>query len=448
MKTHLLILKSSTTMNNSTHIRVGTKDFVTSNNFLNSLWRELAIAYLPSHAKENKCPWLYMPERVQLRNKSILKFGSVETSLGNLNVSIEFKKKGDIDNIIFCSLSMNEKDTYDKIAPIVTLAIDNMNNLDVFTAKSQLIFDNSSKFKLHNYSNQLYSIYSNKNGTYIEFLVYARGISEANHIQFEILDMICHFVALETNLYVYWRSAYNLISGSHLKRIEDSLCFSKYNFIFGNSFYKEYIALSENGINFIESYILNSSKFYTIDNSPEVRALKNASRHFSQALFCLRTLYSSSKKYSPHQRTNHDKALVDIISSLESLSFLKQEPETCEKCGAKKYRIRQSLSELIQEYSFELMGKVYKQLYDRRSSYLHTGSTNFYGPLAHINPVLDSKSKILVPFSRGVSLHIDGMTYFWTLEHISDIAGFAIRNWYGQEIFNNKLETKERLPTD
>lgn len=114
------------------------------------------------------------------------------------------------------------------------------------------------------------------------------------------------------------------------------------------------------------------NRFSTHITYEKIVALTENNKHFKNAL----DMY-----YSSFSVANQNIGFVLLITALESLLGLTtySDIERCEKCGQPRYQIRKTVSEnaglLLMDEDGSLTKRI-KELYDKRSKFIHNGSQN------------------------------------------------------------------------
>lgn len=417
-------------------IQVGTKTTEESNEFLRSLWAEMAKEF-------EKCAWHYTPQK----KEGIISFGQMDIDndedklLSDLifNVSISYKKKGTINNIIFELLEGkkvgNLKQINQRIKEVVQKAKENLGEYDIGSYKVGI----KSIYSLNAYEGKNFKInHGIKNTSNLNIPILAYDENQGDAIATKKINQVLDFLSVETNA-PFWSAQVVEEKGNNTKETyqEDE------DFIDGLSFNNGYIVISKVGKSFLDHLIT-----YKDNENTNMEIFLNACHHFHTARrFHAQheNIYLSdykqdekgngSAKIKRHEDLAFAASLgssqIEIantlyLSALEVITLHEFHPNKCKECGQPKFSIKKRVKEFIEENLDDIVAKQIGDSYDKRSLYLHQGNKlTKHMPTSSTIPLLDPEEKQGCIGPIQVSLNL-----------IRDYTSYCLRNFYKTHLMN------------
>ncbi|MDA1743485.1 hypothetical protein PDJ98_04245 [Bacillus cereus group sp. LD121LC] len=411
-------------------INIGISDVEESNDFLKSLWAEME--------KEFKgCGWHFSPQKIQ--NRIFFGLMNIE-SLGELSVSISYKKRGTINNIYFELGTEGQEipknsELSNRLKKVVRLAKANQGKFSFFRYSVPI----ESYYPIASYESEFFKteILSNES-TQLTFLTKAYNRKQVNGISSKKINQIMDFLSLETNG-VFWRGQ-NLAVEPEKKVLTDEL-FQNDGFIDGMPIKEDCIVLSREGKQFLEQ-IINPHNQLSKDAEIFLKAChhfhsarKYDEQEFSNALLVdgdsfpeeIEKRKNDLKIASKMGDSHVELATTLYMSALEVVTLIGAEKETCSACGQLKYQIARRVRDLVKEHLGEGLANELNYYYNLRSKYLHAGllieDEEFGG---HVVPQLDVDSKSGCKDVIGVPLI-----------NLREYVGFCLREYYKKNLLIN-----------
>lgn len=385
-----------------------------SNNFLRALWANIRADF-------GKCAWHYSPYRVT--DKKTIVLGSMNyRDEGTIEVSLRYKKKGNLVAIIFKGSSELDSLSQDLaiMKQLVKKSLRYSEQRKIFHLKTyfDVIRGNISPYSSEVF--QLTPVSSNK--LRVTVRVFGYDNVDAKSIASHKFKVISEIISVFTN-FLLIRSK---------TETNESFCgeisYNKYaddvNWVDDKPTFNNLVQLSEKACKLID-LILN-----TETESPNLKLLLSAYRHFYSArsldAFEQDALYfgeSSQKSENitsievhkderfalPNEilRSSTENASVLYMSSLEVASlFEKTKIEKCNKCNQNVYSISARVQDFVKSHSeSDWLVTTIKSYYNLRSRHLHQGmelkNDNYLGTsLPALD--LDSQSHAKEPYQVSV----------------------------------------------
>lgn len=418
---------------------VGLSTIAECNAFVLSLCHQLNINI--GHINIGRAPWKYYPYLQQVNQVAIVCMGTVSTSIGNFTVVIECRNKCTIENVYFYNYSFAHKTQYSLLERIVKEAVNCRNKITTFYFSARLQFRKDG-LALAPYMGDNFKIYSSEGEFFIELKLNAIDIWEANDLARQKLSLLCHFVALETNL---------LISYSDFKQIDelsttnDTITIQYFPpYVDANPIIGDRVYLTQNGHRFINDYIFTDRN--VTDNKVANKILA-AGAHVYEGLDKEIGLENEIKfvgisrilSFSPVNYRSQDlctKSIMSYMSAIEIATINEGKSDKCDKCGTDLYHITARIKDIATKYLNAYLGKVFSILYSLRSKYLHAGvySTGF--DQGHPRPVFDTDSpNLLVPRSFVV-IKLNGKSQNISVSNVREWTTFILRAYYEDVLYN------------
>lgn len=329
---------------------IGTKSVSESNQFLRCLWAEFRKNF-------GGCAWNYIPYKDGKSNA--IHFGYADIGIGEpINVTIKYKERGAISNLILESEHILLSDVQERISKSVT------------TAKKKYfypsLFNNSTVIKVsspwNGFSDYVMSKYEGKHfrlipghGGKIEIHLSIMAFDEidAATISIKLCHEVLHILTVCTNLIFDFtdRAGFTAITSAEQIFNNDA------EWMDGFSKIDDIVAITSLQKELIDKYI--GGELMNCDT------ISLAASHFYHSL--------RLQLMSPH---NMFEELVSVlcISALEVASiFYGQDGKVCDNCGNMIYGIRKRVNSLVTKHGNERLVKFIDSYYAARSGFLHTG---------------------------------------------------------------------------
>lgn len=362
-------------------LNIGIIDIKESNEFLRSLWAEIANEF-------GKCAWAYMPHK-NTQAKRIY-FGYMSIGQQNLGVSISYREKGSIINLYFdyqdtkMSLEL-ESPLGQQLKRVVKNARKNVGNYKKFLVTEQI----QSYHPLSNYETEHFrsGILTNE-VTEISFPILAYDENQCSGLAFQKLNQIMDFLSVETNA-PFWRNSPK-IKGNNITALKKEI-YQIPDFIDEISLQNDCLVISEKGKKFIDLIINNSgeneelNKFLSACNLFHTARKNDAQifdyKRYKQTLSedgSLISYESYTKDKELETAYNKGASHTEIastlyLSALEVITLIGFEEEKCPECGQPKYSIKKRVKDIVSEHLNPYLAKTFSNYYDKRSAYLHKG---------------------------------------------------------------------------
>ena len=426
---------------------VGTFGIVESNKFLVSLWNQLNTKLYPENSI-GRVPWAYSPGRYSDKKHQVSVIGFAQTRIGELYFALMYKKKGDVDTILYMrpgkKLKQNE---IDLISQLVKTAIERKDITRKFVCEA--------KIELHlkgvtfaNYYTTSFSLLSSENGMgVIRFNIVAIDRFEAEQIALNKLYDTCAFLTVETNVLCTF-DEFSVIEGSLPNASNDEYVFIN-DYIDNNPVTEEWkLCLSQYGLSFLEQNIFINDRFEEHDD--RIKFFLSSCKHCQIGLESELKLGASSfavlpthaislaKRDQKRKSENITSALMSYLSAVECATVNDTKSETCKECGAMKYKISARVKDLATEYLGEDLGRLFNKLYDYRSKFLHTGKFAMDLNTIRTIPLLSSYSPSGLVGTDIISVQIDGKSFGCSISNVKEWTFYMLRSYYQKRIMKRE----------
>ena len=189
------------------------------------------------------------------------------------------------------------------------------------------------------------------------------------------LSLLCHFVALETNL---------LISYSDFKQIDelsttnDTITIQYFPpYVDANPIIGDRVYLTQNGHRFINDYIFTDRN---VTDHKVANKILAAGAHVYEGLDKEIGLENEIKfvgisrilSFSPVNYRSQDlctNSIMSYMSAIEIATINEGKSDKCDKCGTDLYHITARIKDIATKYLNAYLGKVFSILYSLRSKY-------------------------------------------------------------------------------
>ena len=437
---------------------VNTCGIVDSNKFLVSLWNQLNKELCPKHSI-GRVPWAYFPSKFSGKKSHVSVIGFADTIIGELLFALMYRKKGDIDSLLFmrpaCKLSHDEINT---ISNLITKAHEEKETLRNFmcVANIKLNLDNVS---FANYVATNFSLSSTDKGTSILcFNIKAIDKFEAEQIALNKLYDACAFLTVETNV---------LCSFDKFKVAEGSMSETHYEkYFFINDFIDYYpltkdfkLCVSKYGLLFLDKYIFINDRFE--DKATIIRFFISSCKHCQIGLEAESRIeetviaalpsesFALTKRDQKRKSENAILALMSYLSAIECSTAFDTNHEKCKECGAVKYIISSRVKNLATEYLGEHLGKVFYKLYNYRSKFLHDGKFPTDANTIRTIPLLSSDSANGLIGVGNFSVQVNGKTIQCSVKNVKEWSFYLLIAYYQKQIMHRIefVDVFEETPT-
>jgi hypothetical protein len=430
---------------------VGTDNIKKSNQFLNSLWKNIDSSLSPDEF--DRCPWFYIPHRTKIKQKNITYFGSIRSQVGYLHIAVSYKKKGSINNIHFLPLEnkLDEKEIKSILKGIIKKAKKEIDKKYYYNVNCKLVgkfIGKKDNIDILDYISNNYII----KDSYIKFTISAQDKIDAKRKTKLKLRSIINFLSVETNVNFVYKALEIKETDERYKPESKDIqnIFQEYiKYSHGeNKFIDLYpslddkVLLSKKGMEFIE-YILKSD----LKMKSDLNIFLNSCYHFREGikkelllknkniLVGKKVFLQSAEKKQHEKQTIIDSTITHYLSSIETASLIGFNPEKCDHCGQTKYKITKRVSDFINSYLWETHGNIFKKIYDMRSKYLHSGISYAKNKDTETRPLLDKNTGTGCTDYNFMSLSIKGNVIGFVKDNIREWTSYALRNFYKSTSF-------------
>lgn len=422
-------------------ISVGIVGVEEANKFLNSLWRE----FNENIPLDNlgRCPWAYLPKRKMQKEKSVVLFGSMNTSIGEIYVAISYMKKGSIDCIGF--LIKNEEKRTDENRKVIERIVSNARN------RIEEVYNYSAKCMLYGKSNGDVLFFENYKGKNFELNRKGNEMSELefygkSHDKFEFeneaimkISCICDFLSAETNLLVDYhnlkieKKEKNIVFFAEDNEVFQENVYVEEEFIDMYPVHKGRLIIQKKAIDMLE-YIIDERK-----SDKKVQGVIQSCKNFREGIEAESVLESRLvgmtntknlllEKNNKSARINMlSTAITFYMSALENLTIVDYFPEKCNSCGQLKYEISNRVGIIVEKYWNDTMAKVMKKIYAMRSGHLHSGKIYIDSTNGTIRPNLDILTGTNCVDDGFLSVFVDGESCVCFAQNVREWVGYIIR---------------------
>lgn len=421
---------------------VGIED---SNHFLLSLWNEMNIMLHPKHC--NYVPWYYRPDIVATDSKwKLIMMGDVQTSFGNFHLMLRMKDKKSIKSILAYNARVRKEDCQQLFEKLVSTAKKNVNTLRTFVSTVRLKCRNCDINTINFYSGDNFYLYSDEKGICIEIRLLSIDYIEAKQQMVKRVDELCYFLSVESNLLFEVDGVIDISeSTTKLPKVVNQEFIKPY--IDGHSIREDRIKLSESGVKFLNQYI------FVDRDSNEGEAImffKRSCTHVYEGM--RRQLEKGGRigyvtqthalvlapKDNPRNQNTISMAAMSFLSALETASMPEGKSETCPKCGNVTYKISARVDSLVSRYLNPEAGRVFKELYDVRSKFLHAGKLSCENYYITARPFIDPSTGSGLTDYGFISCRVKGKLQIFGVSNIQELATYVLRCYYQENLFNIK----------
>ncbi|KPU51462.1 hypothetical protein [Bacillus wiedmannii] len=430
---------------------IGITDVKKSNEFLRSLWAEMAKEF-------GKCGWQYIPYKNK-QTKTIT-FGFMDIGVSILIAGVTYKNNGSIIKLFFeysdASYDyeyiegqedklIKESELGKRLIRVVRKARRGMRKYNDYYALPTI----KSLLPLSNYEgNNFKTEYVGENKTRIYFPVSAYDENQVEGKITQKINQVIDFLSVETNA-PFWNVPTTSRENKE-KTVLTKEVYQELDFIDGFSVKDGYLTISEEAKDFL-SYLIDSN-----GENEDLQTFLNACYHFHTARkydaqihdyqgYFDRPLEDGSGVGIEIYTKNQDlrTALVTggaqteiattlYMSALEVVTLIGFQSEKCKACNQDKYSIASRVRNLVNKQLNSHIAKQLNDYYDKRSRYLHRGYmlTNDE-PTTSLIPLLDIDGENGCNFPVQVSLI-----------NLREYTSYILRAFY-KEYFLNKENIKE-----
>lgn len=430
---------------------IGITDVKKSNEFLRSLWAEMAKEF-------GKCGWQYIPYKNK-QTKTIT-FGFMDIGVSILIAGVTYKNNGSIIKLFFeysdASYDyeyiegqedklIKESELGKRLIRVVRKARRGMRKYNDYYALPTI----QSLFPLSNYEgNNFKTEYVGENKTRIYFPVSAYDENQVEGKITQKINQVIDFLSVETNA-PFWNVPTTSRENKE-KTVLTKEVYQELDFIDGFSVKDGYLTISEEAKDLL-SYLIDSN-----GENEDLQTFLNACYHFHTARkydaqihdyqgYFDRPLEDGSGVGIEIYTKNQDlrTALVTggaqteiattlYMSALEVVTLIGFQSEKCKACNQDKYGIASRVRNLVNKQLNSHIAKQLNDYYDKRSRYLHRGYmlTNDE-PTTSLIPLLDIDGENGCNFPVQVSLI-----------NLREYTSYILRAFY-KEYFLNKENIKE-----
>ena len=437
-------------LENFIYLEIGTSNIIESNRFLISLWNEFDEKIAPGIM--NRCPWAYLPNKYQVKEKKITYFGSMKTRLGYIHVAVSYKTLGSIDKMHFFSFECDcsRKPIKSYLKEMIENAKNDMNHTNTFLFECNLTgFNGENSMILKEYHEEKFSLYNKNNNSFLRFIIDGQNHLDAYNQAIEKVKQIVAFLSVETNICFNYDNE-NIILYKDCNRFLEN----KSENIYQECVYKDdehsddgkfidFFAEKDNMIILSKSSVVLINKIIEKDNNSDtdLNIFLDSCFHFKKGLedeFGIKIVHAekgnsmcltSVEKDKKHQ-TIIDESITAYLSAIETVTLIGNRVTKCESCGQSKYKINQRVSSFINTYLWDGHGDLFKKIYNLRSLYLHKGKscTNDIG--LYIKPLMDVNTGTGSIDYGFFSLSVKGKCNSFHVSTIREWTSYALRNYY------------------
>lgn len=371
---------------------IGITDVEKSNEFLRSLWAEMAKEF-------GKCAWQYTPYKNK-QTKTIT-FGFMDIGVSVLIAGVTYKNNGSLIKLFFEYTDVSYSYEYtegqedklikkselgQRLTRVVRRARKGMGKYNDYYALPTV----RSFLPLSNYEGDNFKIeYVGENKTRIYFPVPAYDENQVEGKITQKINQVIDFLSVETNAPFWITSTTSKEEKEKIVLIEE--VYQESDFIDGLSAKDGYLTISEEAKDLLS---------YLIECNGEIEDLQiflNACYHFHTARkydaqihdyqgYIEHPLEDGSggeiEIYTKNQdlktalitgRSQTEIATTLYMSALEVVTLIGFQSERCKECNQDKYGIASRVRNLVNKYLNSHIAKQLNDYYDKRSKYLHRG---------------------------------------------------------------------------
>lgn len=419
------------------NITIGTTNQSDSNEFLKSLWAQLAEEF-------GKCAWQYMPTKKYIKDRIFFGHMDIDSAPNKMvsdlvfAVSITYAERGTIKDIFFDLVDKksipDQEEVFKRIEKSVSKAKGNVRNYTLFGSWMVL----RSMSGLSSYKGERFSIETNlSKSAKVNILVESYDINQSIGIGTKKINQMMDFLSVETNA-PFWFEQEN--SGSGFRDTDKEVYQEDPEFIDGLSSKDNFLIISKEGKKLLEKIV----SLDTEENKSLSLFLK-ACHHFHTARRYnaqIENIYLSNPRQDGNKVVFEMKSHEDLelaanmggshteiattlyLSALEVVTLHEFQEERCETCGQPRFKIKQRVKEFVTEHLNEHIAKLLSDCYDKRSFYLHRGSSLTHDMPTHsLVPLLDKKD------SSGCVTH-DKVS----LINLREYTSYCLRKFYKKNL--------------
>ena len=430
-------------------VEVNTKGLEESNHFLISLWNEMNKLLHP-HQSEF-VPWAYMPNVLNKGDKRLLFLGDVDSSLGNIHMMLVMDTKVNIRSIMAYNIHMKKGDCQKLFEELVNRAKMNQNTLQKYACRIHLKA-NMHDIRLREYGGYFYRLGTDESGCFVDIRLLAIDMIEARQSLIKRLDHLCSFLAVETNLFFEAIAPFEIeLEKNPLPIITEQEYVLP--FIDGPSVRDGYIMLSESGAKYLDRFVF-VERDIRLDGV--ALAFNRSCVHIYEGLrrqlergerLSLTTKYQNASlvpKNIPQQQNIITMAAMSYMSAVETASVQEGKAENCPTCGNVMYKISARIMNFTAKYLHSDLGRLFKELYNLRSQFLHAGKLSSESYQISARPFIDPTTGSGLIDYGFISCKVNGKLMIVGLQNIQEWTTFTLRCYYQEKLFGvTDFETHE-----
>jgi hypothetical protein len=371
---------------------IGITDVKESNEFLRSLWAEMAREF-------GKCGWQYMPYKNK-QTKTIT-FGFMDLGVSILMVGITYKNNGSIIKLFFGYTGTKyeyrgeeeedlkkESELGQRLEKVVRKARRGMGKFKDFITTPTI----QSLFPLSSYEGQNFKTEIVADS--ITKIYFPISAYDENQVEGKIThktNQLMDFLSVETNV-PFWVTSIPEIENQETKIFADE-AYQEPDFIDGFSVKDGYLTISEEAKDFL-SYIIRNN-----EENEDLQIFLNACSHFHTARKYDAQIYDH-QGYIDHPLDDGSGVNIEIytknqdlktaldtgvsqteiattlyMSAIEVVTLIGFRSEKCNECKQEKYGITSRVRNIVDKYLNSPIARQLNDYYNKRSKYLHRGYT-------------------------------------------------------------------------
>lgn len=416
-----------------------------SNHFLLSLWNEMNHLLHPQDS--NYVPWHYRPDIIENNPKwKLLMLGDVHTSSGNFHILLRMKDRSSIRGVMAFNSDMSKKDCQSLFEKLVSNAKKNVSRLHSYSCSVWLKCLNCDVKSSGIYGGKNFYLHSNAKGVCVYFRVRAIDYIEAKQQIARRLDELCAFLSVETNLLFVTDREWEIKENDKTLPITVNPVYMK-PFIDGPSIRQESLLLSEAGAQYLDHYIFVDRD---IDDEEVTMYFKRSCTHVYEGLqkqiekgdrvgYTTRTqAFILTQKENLRSQNIITMAAMSYLSALETASTPEGKPEICPTCGNLNYRISSRVESIVSRYLNPESGRVFKELYNLRSKYLHAGKLSCENYYITARPFIDTSTGSGLTDYGVISCRVQGKLMVIGIQNIQELTTYVLRCYYQDKLFGIK----------
>ncbi|EJV56502.1 hypothetical protein [Bacillus cereus] len=425
---------------------IGITDVKKSNEFLRSLWTEMAKEF-------GKCAWHYTPYKN--KQEKTITFGFMDIGVSVLIVGVIYENNGSIIKLFFeysdASYGygyiegqedklIKESGLGQRLIRVVKKARRGMGEYNDYYALPTI----KSLFPLSNYEGDNFKTeYVGENKTRIYFPVSAYDENQVEGKIIQKTNQVIDFLSVETNV-PFWNTSTTSKENKE-KTVLTEEVYQESDFIDGFSVKDGYLTISEEAKDFL-SYLIESN-----GENEGLQIFLNACYHFHTARKYDAQIYDYQgyidhpleggsgveiEVYTKNQElrtalvtggSQTEIATTLYMSALEVVTLIGFQSEKCKECNQDKYGIASRVRNLVNKHLNLHIAKQLNGYYDKRSKYLHRGYM-----LTNDEPTNSSIPLLNIDGDNGCTFPVQV-----SLINLREYTSYILREFY-KEYFLNK----------